>query len=162
MDFKKEEIIMDIIYAPYGHTTFFDAIEWPVEFIQAIIPHKIYIYKEEITEEYEQTTTYHRLDKSLKAIDQKINDSTIDKFDLIVLDQDLGKTINYATAKPHIVKIGNYQENRTNPAWIKAVKQNLTNDLNIATIPYDNHYLIVGNDERGERVIYSKSEIKTI
>lgn len=163
MDFKKEEIIMDIIYAHYGHTTFFDtAIEWPVSFIQAIIPHKIYIYKEEITEEYEQTTTYHRLDKSLKTIDQKINDSTIDKFDLIVLDQDLGKTINYATAKPHIVKIGNYQENRTNPAWIKAIKQNLTNDLKIATIPDDNHYLIVGNNEIGERVIYSKSKIKTI
>lgn len=162
MDFKKEEIVMDIIYAPYGHTTFLDAIEWPVEFIQAIKSHKIYIYHEMIIDNYKQNPEYQRVDTSLQAIDQKITDNDINKFALIVLDQDLGKTINYATAKSHIIKIDNYQENRTNPTWIKAVKQNLANDLKIATIPDDNHYLIVGNNKIGERVIYSKSEIKTI
>lgn len=151
---------MDIIYTPYGHTTFLDTVEWPLTFIQAITPHKIYVYEQEITEEYEQTNTYHRLDESLKIIDQKTNDYTIDKFDLIVLDQDLGKTVNYNTAKAHIIKVGTYQDNRTNAVWIKAVKQDLTDDLKVTTIPDDNHYLIVGNDELGERVLYSKSEIQ--
>lgn len=162
MDFKKEEIIMDIIYAPYGHTTFLDAIEWPVEFIQAIKPHKIYIYHEIIIDNYNRNPKYQRIDTSLQAIDQKIIDNDMNKFALIVLDQDLGKTVNYDTAKSHIIEIDNYKDNRTNPIWINAVKQNLTDDLKIATIPDDNHYLIVGNDELGEHVIYSKSEIKTI
>ena len=153
---------MDIIYAPYGHTKFLDAIEWPVEFIQAIKPNRIYIYHEMIIDNYNRNPKYQRIDTSLQAIDQEIINNNINKFALIVLDQDLGKTINYDTAKPHIIKIDNYKDNRTNPAWIKAVKQNLTNDLKIATIPDDNHYLIVGNNKLGERVIYSKSEIKTI
>ena len=56
----------------------------------------------------------------------------------------------------------NLHDNRTNPVWIKAVKEGLSDDLKIAEIPDNYYYKIITTEDGQEIVVHSASKIELI